>query len=129
MYFRLSFFVTGIALMFIQWMADSPAAYSALKFINKLTGTAQERYIRKLQGLHGGSGVPWNELLSPFDNQWIDDICKLPAVEFDTSFILWRPKGAHTLEAMKAYRKVLRITIIIQASKAGANGPAGQVLT
>ena len=88
----------------MQWMADSPAAYSALKFINKLTGTAQERYIRKLQGLHGGLGVPWNELLSPFDNQWIDDICKLPAVEFDASFILWRLQRAHTLEAMKAYR-------------------------
>ena len=39
-YFRLSFVVTGIALMFIQWMADSPVAYNALKFINKLTGAA-----------------------------------------------------------------------------------------
>ena len=39
-YFRLSSIVTGIAFVFIQWMADSPAAYSALKFINKLAGAA-----------------------------------------------------------------------------------------
>ena len=109
--------MTGIALMFIQWMADSPAAYSALNFINKLillellkSGAFAS------QGLHGGSGIPRDELLSPFDNQWINGICKWPAVEFDASFILWRLQGAHNLEAMKAYRKVLRITIIIQAS-------------
>ena len=66
--------------------------------------------------LRGGSSVPRDELLSPFDNQWIVGICKWPAVEFEASFILWRLQGAHTLEAMKVYRKVLRITIIIQAS-------------
>ena len=54
MYFRPSFVVTGIALVFIQWMANSPAADSALKFINMLTGAASEQYICELQGLHGG---------------------------------------------------------------------------
>ena len=39
-YFRLSFVVTGITLVFIRWMADTPAGYSALKFINKLTVAA-----------------------------------------------------------------------------------------
>ena len=47
-YLRPSFIVTGIAHVFIQWMADSPAADSALKFINVLTGAASERYICKL---------------------------------------------------------------------------------
>ena len=83
-YLRPSFIVTGIAHVFIQWMADSPAADSALKFINVLTGAASERYICKLHARPSwrfGCTMGWTSFSIWY--QWIDDICKWPTVEFD----------------------------------------------
>ena len=64
-----------------MFMADSSPVDGALKFVNTLTGATKERYIRKLQYLHGGPGVPLDKLVCPYDipdKQWIDYVGKWP---------------------------------------------------
>ena len=93
-----------------MFMADSSPADGTLKFVNTLTGAAQERYIYKLQCLHGGPGVPLDNLVCPYDipdKQWIGSIGKWPPVEFGHLYVYFvETPGGYTLEAMKAYKSL-----------------------
>ena len=84
-------------------MASSTTADGALKFVNTLTGAVKERYIRKLQCLHGGLGVPRDKLLCPYNIQWAP-------VEFGHLYVYFvETPGEYTHEAMKAYNYYYRL--------------------
>ena len=92
-------------------MADSSPVDGALKFVNTLTGATKERYIRKVQCLHGGPGVPLDKLVCPYDipdKQWIDDVGTWPPVEFGHLYVYFvETPGDYTrLEAMKTYKSL-----------------------
>ena len=56
-------------------MARCSAAQDTSKYLDSLQPVAKERYIRKLECLYGGPGVPADKLLCPYDDitddQWL----------------------------------------------------------
>ena len=91
-------------------MAGSSTVQTVTNYLSTLT---KERYVRKLQCLHGGPGISMNKLLCPYDIpdvQWVDDVSKQPPVEFGHLYVYFvcfvETPGGYTLEATKAYKSL-----------------------
>lgn len=92
-------------------MARFPAAQGTSKYLDSLSSVAKERYIRKLECLYGGPGVPTDKLLCPYDDitddQWTDDVSQWPPVEFGHLYLYFvETPGGYTREALKAYKSL-----------------------
>ena len=91
-------------------MACSSTAQTVTNYLSTLTGATKQRYICKLQCLHGGPGISMDKLLCPYDIpdvQWVDDVSKWPPVEFGHLYVYFvETPGGYTLEAMKAYKSL-----------------------
>ena len=80
------------------------------KYVDGLSKEAKERYFRKLQCLYGGPGVSLARVRCPYkipNEQWIDDVCKWPPVEFGHLYVYFiETPGGYTCEKMKAYKSL-----------------------